>query len=157
MRPDLTFAELRGNIATRLEKIDSFDAIVMAGAALDRLGEEPELVDVMSVEQMVPQVGQGALAIECRVADSVAIAGLAMISHPESLRLFECERSFLRELGGDCSMPAGAHAVLVGDTISLTGFLASEELSHSHQISVTGTNGSALGTNLAIDLRARLG
>lgn len=157
LRPDLTFAELRGNIATRLEKIDSFDAIVMAGAALDRLGEEPELVDVMSVEQMVPQVGQGALAIECRVADSVAIAGLAMISHPESLRLFECERSFLRELGGDCSMPAGAHAVLVGDTISLTGFLASEELSHSHQISVTGTNGSALGTNLAIDLRARLG
>jgi hydroxymethylbilane synthase len=157
LRPDLTFDELRGNIPTRLEKADSFDAIVMACAALDRLGEEPEVVDMMSVEQMVPQAGQGALAIECRVADPVAIAGLAVISHPESLRMFECERSFLRELGGDCSLPAGAHAVLVGDTISLTGFLGSEDLRDSRQVSVTGTNGSELGTNLAIDLRARLG
>jgi hydroxymethylbilane synthase len=121
------------------------------------LGEDPEVVDTMSVEQMVPQVGQGALAIECRAIDSVAIAGLAKIGHSESLSLFECERAFLRELGGDCSLPAGAHAVLDGDTISLTGFLASEDLSRSHQSSVTGTNSSELGTNLAIDLSARLG
>jgi len=156
LRPDLVFDELRGNIATRLEKIVHFDAIVMAAAALERLGEEPAVVDPMTADQMVPQVGQGALAIECRADDGVAIDALAAIDHRASRRVFECERAFLRELGGDCSLPAGAFAVLDHDDLVLTGFLASEDLTTSHQVTVTGNHGPTLGTDLARDLRSRL-
>lgn len=156
LRPDLNFAELRGNIATRLEKADDFDAIVMAAAALERLREEPEIVDVMSVTDMVPQVGQGALAIECRSTDSAVVSGLAMITHADSQRVFECEQSFLRELGGDCSLPAGAHATVTADGLSLTGFLASEDLTTSNQLTVTGASGPELGVGLASRLRALL-
>jgi len=156
LRPDLAFDELRGNIATRLDKISTFDAIVMAAAGLERLGEEPAVVDVMSATQMVPQVGQGTLAIECRCADTRAIDALSMITHDESRRVFECERAFLRELGGDCSLPAGAHGTLTDNSFSLTGFLASEDLTTSHQVTVTGTNGPELGAGLANELRDRI-
>jgi len=156
LRPDLVFDELRGNIATRLEKLVDFDAVVMAAAALERLGENPTIVDVMTPSQMVPQVGQGSLAAECRADDTATIAALATINHAESRQVFECERAFLRELGGDCSLPAGAHAVLQGDVLSLTGFLASEDLTTSHQTTVTGAEGPLLGTALAQDLRDRL-
>jgi len=157
LRPDLVFDELRGNIATRLEKIVQFDAIVMAAAALERLGEDPAIVDTMSASQMVPQVGQGALAIECLTDDADVTAALAAINHAESRRTFECEREFLRELGGDCSLPAGAHAVLDGEQISLTGFLASEDLMTSHQLTVTSHGAHlTLGTELAATLRSHL-
>ncbi|MCL4119060.1 UNVERIFIED_CONTAM: hypothetical protein GTU68_037971 [Idotea baltica] len=157
LRPDLQFDELRGNIATRLDRVADFDAIVMAAAALERLELQPADVDVMPPEHMVPQVGQGALAIECRVADDVATTALAAITHAESQAVFECERAFLRELGGDCSLPAGAHAVVTPDGFALTGFLASEDLTTSHQITAVGSDGPALGTGLAIELRSRLG
>ncbi len=157
LRPDLTFDELRGNIATRLDKAADFDAIVMAAAGIERLGESPAVVDSMTVDQMVPQVGQGALAVECRADDEAARTGLAAISHGHSQRIFECERAFLRELGGDCSLPAGAHGRLIEDTIMLTGFLASEDLDRSFQVTVTGTDGPALGRDLAVELRNRLG
>jgi len=157
LRSDLEFRELRGNIGTRLEKAAEFDAIVMAAAALERLGEAPAVVEVMSAEQLVPQVGQGALAIECRVEDTEVLAALAVIDHPASNRVFRCERAFLRELGGDCSLPAGAHAVIKGDELALTGFLASEDLQTSHQLMVEGADGEELGRSLAGDLRRRLG
>ena len=156
LRPDLRFDELRGNIATRLDKAASFDAIVMAAAALERLGVIPSILDTMSVEQMVPQVGQGALAIECLTDDDTTMQALAAIRDDTSQRIFECERAFLRELGGDCSLPAGAHGVLIDGAISLTGFLASEDLQTSHQQTVTGADGEALGQRLAIDLRSRI-
>lgn len=156
LRPDLQFDELRGNIATRLDKLADFDAIVMAAAALERLELHPDTVDVIGVEQMVPQVGQGALAIECRRHDGDTSAALAAITHAESHAVFECERAFLRELGGDCSLPAGAHAMVTSTGYSLTGFLASEDLATSHQLTATGSDGPALGTELAIELRSRL-
>jgi len=156
LRPDLQFDELRGNIATRLDRLGDFDAIVMAAAALDRLDLHPDEVDVMSTEQMVPQVGQGTLAIECRADHAGAIDALAAITHAESKALFESERAFLLELGGDCTLPAGACATTVDGGFSITGFLASEDLSTSHQITVTGPNGPALGTSLAGELRSLL-
>jgi hydroxymethylbilane synthase len=136
--------------------VGDFDAIVMAAAALERLQLTPDPVDVMAVERMVPQVGQGALAIECRVNDASAVSGLAAITHAESHAVFECERAFLIELGGDCSLPAGAHARLTRGGYSLTGFLASEDLLTSHQVTVTGSDGPSLGTDLAVELRSRL-
>jgi hydroxymethylbilane synthase len=70
--------------------------------------------------------------------------------------VFECERAFLTELGGDCSLPAGAYARLTRGGYSLTGFLASEDLQTSHQVTVTGSDGPSLGTDLAVELRSRL-
>lgn len=128
-RPDLRFSELRGNIATRLAKAPAFDAIVMAKAALDRLepalranATMPAIVDVLDPAVMTPQVGQGALAIECRAGDDV-MHQLVAIEHGPSRRAVDAERAFLAELGGDCSLPAGAYATLVGDDIQITGVL----------------------------------
>jgi len=133
-RPDLRFSELRGNIATRLAKASAYDAIVMAKAALDRLepqlranGTMPAIIDTLDPAVMTPQVGQGALAIECRAGDEV-VHRLAMIEHRASRRAVDAERAFLAELGGDCTLPAGAFATLLGDDIQITGVLCA-----SHQ------------------------
>ena len=126
LRPDLIFAELRGNIATRLNKAAAFDAIVMAAAALDRLGLSPQPLDVLEPEVFVPQVGQGAIAVECRADDRAVLEGLLAIEHQPSRRAVDAERAFLAELGGDCSLPAGAHATSgPASPLELTGLLAS--------------------------------
>ncbi len=126
LRPDLVFAELRGNIGTRLAKAGEHTAIVMAAAALDRLGESPPVVDRLGVDVFVPQVAQGALVVECRADGAEAVrALLAAIEHRPSRRAVDAERAFLAELGGDCDLPAGAHARPDGDELVLTGMLAS--------------------------------
>lgn len=127
-RPDLRFSELRGNIATRLDKLADHDAIVMAAAALDRLALDPPIVDRIDPTVMVPQVAQGALAIECRADDAETIAMLRRIEHEPTRRVVDAERAFLHELGGDCDLPAGAHGVLLdGDDgeVELVGMLSS--------------------------------
>ncbi len=127
-RPDLVFSELRGNIQTRLEKLESggFDAIVMAAAAIDRLELDLSTpVDRLDPAIMLPQVAQGALAIECRADDTETIAVLRAIQHADTRRVVDTERAFLNELGGDCDLPAGAHATLGDDGIEITGMLAS--------------------------------
>lgn len=156
LRSDLDFHELRGNIATRLAKATDFDAIVMAAVALERLGMFPEIVEEIPAAQMVPQVGQGALAIECRANDEATRTSLQTIDHADSHRVFLCEQAFLRELGGDCSLPAGAHAELVGNELTISGFLASEDLCDSRQQQLSGTDGQALGQQLAMQLRLAL-
>ncbi len=125
-RPDLAFVELRGNIATRLNKATAFDAIVMAAVALKRLGLEPDVLDVLEPEVFVPQVGQGAIAVECRADDRAVLETLRAIEHGPSRRTVDAERAFLTELGGDCSLPAGAHATTgAAGALELTGLLAS--------------------------------
>lgn len=125
-RPDLAFAELRGNIATRLNKAAAFDAIVMAAAALQRLGLEPDVLDVLEPDVFVPQVGQGAIAVECRADDRAVLETLLAMEHGPSRRAIDAERAFLAELGGDCSLPAGAHAgEAPGGGLELTGLVAS--------------------------------
>ena len=125
-RPDLAFAELRGNIATRLNKAATFDAIVMAAVALQRLGLEPDVLDVLEPDVFVPQVGQGAIAVECRADDRAVLETLLAVEHGPSRRAVDAERAFLAELGGDCSLPAGAHASTGRDgSLELTGLLAS--------------------------------
>lgn len=126
LRPDLTFAGLRGNMATRLEKAAGFDAIVVAVAALDRLGYSDRIDEVLEPSTLLPQVGQGALAVECRVDDEATLAALAAVEHAPSRRAVDAERSFLAELGGDCDLPAGAFAVVDGDgSIAVEGLVAS--------------------------------
>ena len=126
MRPNLAFAELRGNIATRLERAAAFDAIVMAAVALKRLGLKPPVIEVLEPDVFVPQVGQGAIAVECRADDRAVLEALLAIEHEPSRRAVDAERAFLAELGGDCSLPAGAHATTgSASTLELTGLLAS--------------------------------
>jgi len=130
LRSDLRFVELRGNIHTRLGKVPEGGAIVMAMAALEVLGMVDELagttpVDPMPVDEMVPQVGQGAVAVECRMDDAAARNALAVIDDPATRQAVECERAFLAELGSGCSLPVGAHAVLLdGGGLQLRTFLA---------------------------------
>lgn len=126
LRPDLTFTGLRGNIPTRLAKAADHDAIVVAAVALERLGLAGRIAEILSTSAMVPQVGQGALAIECRDDDHDTRTRLASIEHAPSRRAVDAERAFLAELGGDCDLPAGAHGVVAaGGTIRLDGLLAS--------------------------------
>ncbi|WP_420639800.1 hydroxymethylbilane synthase [Candidatus Poriferisocius sp.] len=156
LRPDLAFAELRGNIGTRLAKAASYDAVVMAKAALDRLGERPPVVDVLDCEVMVPQVGQGALAVECRRDDDRARSLLAAIEEPTTRRAVDAERSFLATLGGDCLLPAGAHATVEGTTVTMRAVLADHPDGRCRTAEGVGEDGVALGRGLAERLLAEV-
>ncbi|MGI8756472.1 MAG: hydroxymethylbilane synthase [Acidimicrobiales bacterium] len=162
-RPDLAFAELRGNMATRLTKVPQGGAIVVAAVALQRLGLADRIDDALDVDVMVPQAGQGALGVECRVDDDATIALLAAVEHRSSRRRVDAERAFLAELGGDCDLPAGAHANLPGvvddDGLVLRAFLATDgtaEARHARHIA-SGDDPVALGTSVARHLRTALG
>lgn len=109
IRPDLNFAELRGNIQTRLSKVPADGAIVMAVAALHILEMQDQIAEVMAADAMVPAVGQGCVAVECRTDDVVATSIVTTIDHGPSRRAVVAERSFLAELGSGCSLPIGAH------------------------------------------------
>jgi len=142
LRPDLTFTGLRGNMATRLRAVGTggVAAVVVAKAALDRLRWSPgdgTPVEVLDPEVMIPQVGQGVLAVECRADDDVTRQALAVIDDRDIRALVTAERAFLSELGGGCTLPVGAHASFVAagpestagvdhrGPIGLTGMLAS--------------------------------
>ena len=135
LRPDLTFTGLRGNLATRLAAVGTgpVAAVVVAKAATDRLDWSPPdgmTVQVLGPEQMLPQVGQGALAVECRVDDGPTRAALATIDDPAVGPLLRSERAFLAELGGGCTLPVGAYAVWSGSgapSILLTAMMASAD------------------------------
>ena len=126
VRPDLTFAELRGNMTTRLERARDHDAIVVAAVALQRLGLDDAIAEVLPTRVLLPQVAQGALAVECRSDDDATLRSLRAIEHEPSRRAVDAERAFLTELGGDCNMPAGALATIGADgAVALEGMLAS--------------------------------
>lgn len=124
-RPDLTFADLRGNIDTRIAAAERHGAVVVALAALERLGRAGEVAEVLGPDLVLPQAGQGALAVECRADDEATRGLLAAIDHGPSHRALDAERGFLAELGGDCDLPAGALAELEDDGVGVTGVLAS--------------------------------
>ena len=115
LRADLTFASLRGNIDTRLAKASRYDAIVVAAAALERLGRRPEVCEVLDPSVMLPQVAQGALAVEAREGDEAVLAALAVVDHPPSRLVVEAERAYLAEIGGGCDLPVAAHATVGPD------------------------------------------
>jgi hydroxymethylbilane synthase len=126
LRPDLTFGELRGNIPTRLEKAAQFDAVVVAAAALDRLGVADRITERLAPSLLLPQVGQGALAVECRADDAETLAVLGAIDDPDAHAEVTAERAFLAALGGGCSLPCGALAHRGADgSLALDALLAS--------------------------------
>jgi hydroxymethylbilane synthase len=122
-RPDLTFADLRGNIGTRLDKASQHDAIVVAVAALERLERMDVVSEILEPTVVLPQVGQGALAVECRpdVADL-----LSVLDDTPTRRCVDAERAWLATLGGGCDLPAGAYATIEPDeSLRLRAMLAS--------------------------------
>jgi hydroxymethylbilane synthase len=129
LRPDLRIEPLRGNLDTRLRKLDEggYDAIVLAAAGLKRLGLEARIRAYFSVEEMIPCAGQGALGLELR-ADAAALkASLAGLRHAPTWLATQAERAVSRSLGGSCSMPLAAHAQWVGDQLLLTVALGHAE------------------------------
>jgi hydroxymethylbilane synthase len=108
-RRDLRFVELRGNIHTRLDKVPDGGAIVMAVAALEVLGLTNRIAEVLDPSEFVPAVGQGCVAVECRVDDRSTRQALRTIDHDATRRAVTIERAFLAELGSGCALPVGAH------------------------------------------------
>ncbi|KIE51770.1 MAG: hydroxymethylbilane synthase [Acidimicrobiales bacterium] len=149
LRPDLKFQELRGNIETRLLRVDDVDAILVAKAALDRLGLNPEQMDVLPVSILLPQVGQGALAIECRNEDFEVIQMLKGIEDQKVRSLVDTERAFLAEIGSGCSLPVAAHAVLEKEKILLKASIASKDGTTLLKAEDIGVDGNQLGINMA--------
>jgi hydroxymethylbilane synthase len=127
LRPDLTIVDLRGNLDTRLRKLDEgeFQAIILAGAGLHRLGLHQRITSLFSAQEMIPAIGQGALGIEVRQDDQELLDGLAFLHHRETALTVAAERAFLLRLEGGCQVPIGAHATLANDTLTLTGLVAS--------------------------------
>lgn len=149
LRPDLRFVGLRGNMQTRLAKAAGHDAIVVAATALDRLELADRIAERLTVEQVLPQVAQAALAVECREDDAELRSLLAGIEDPESRRCVDAERAFLAELGGDCSLPAAAHATIVGGRIQVQGLLAAVD--GSTVLRHTGPDGAEVARLLLAD------
>jgi hydroxymethylbilane synthase len=151
-RPDLVFAELRGNVDTRLEKAAAHDAIVVAAAALDRLGLGARASERLDLELMLPMVAQGALAVECRADDEGGRERLAAIDDPEAHTAVRAERAFLAQLGGGCSLPCAAYATVLDDHIAVDGLLASLDGRVVVRRTAAGTDPEAVGRAVAQDV-----
>ncbi|MBO8172520.1 MAG: hydroxymethylbilane synthase [Bacillaceae bacterium] len=159
-RPDFQIKPVRGNVGTRLRKLEEedYDAIILAAAGMERLNwDEKVITQYLPVEISLPAVGQGALAVECREDDHTLLELLAQLNHPLTQLTVEAERAFLHTLEGGCQVPIGAYATLSGDPtgdyqIHLTGFVASPDGSELLKESMTGREPGKLGKDLAASL-----
>jgi hydroxymethylbilane synthase len=158
IRPDLRFAELRGNVPTRVERAADFDAVVLALAALTRLELGDRVAEVLPIELMLPMVGQGALAVECRAADVSTVERLAAIDDIGAHRAVDAERGFLAELGGGCTMPCGAYATATADGgLCVDALLAAVDGSSVLRTTRAGADGPAAGRAAARHILDDLG
>ncbi|MFM6355535.1 MAG: hydroxymethylbilane synthase [Planktothrix sp.] len=155
--PHLEFKDIRGNLNTRLQKLDDgeYDAIILAVAGLTRLGMSDRIHQVIAPEISLHAVGQGALGIECREGDSDILEIIKVLEHTPTAQRCYAERAFLRELEGGCQVPIGVNTVINGDQLTLTGMVASLDGKRLIKDSVTGnaTDAEALGIQLAHQLK----
>lgn len=126
IRPDIEFLPIRGNVGTRMEKAlgEDYDGAVLAAAGINRLGRQGEITEFLSTEVCIPDVGQGALAIEARQDDQEILDMLGMIDHPPTSITVKAERAFLAAMGGGCTVPVAAHVVLDGEMLKLSAMAA---------------------------------
>jgi hydroxymethylbilane synthase len=150
-RPDVRTESLRGNVDTRLRKAmdGRYDAIILAGAGLTRLGLDNHVTEWLSLDGMLPAPGQGALAVQCRLDDRETLDLLAALEDKATLKAVTAERAFLSGLGGGCSVPVAAYAKVEGKTILLTGLVISEDGKKAIHVKRTGTDANLLGNELA--------
>lgn len=155
--PHLTFKDVRGNVNTRLAKLDAgeYDAIILAVAGLQRLGMSDRLHQIIPDHISLHAVGQGALGIECRSDDPEVLALLKALEHEPTRDRCLAERALLRELEGGCQVPIGVNTKIEGDTLTLTGMVASLDGQHLIKETMTGKPSDAeqLGRELATRLR----
>jgi hydroxymethylbilane synthase len=155
--PHLTFKDVRGNVNTRLAKLDSgeYDAIILAVAGLQRLDMSDRIHQVIPDEISLHAVGQGALGIECRAEDPEILDLLKALEHPETRDRCYAERAFLRELEGGCQVPIGVNTKIENDLLTLTGMVASLDGKTLLKDTISGLPSQAekLGQELAVSLR----
>ena len=159
LRPDLVLKDLRGNIDTRLRKLDSgeFDALVLAAAGLRRLGLSERIDASIATDELLPAVGQGALGLEARADDERTIRLAAQLDHPPTRAACAAERALLRQFGAGCQVPIAAHATVLGHGLWLEGLVADASGGVVLKESVEGNAGEAevLGERLGLKLQAR--
>tara|TARA_Y100000588_G_scaffold119321_1_gene130644 strand:- start:1613 stop:2110 length:498 start_codon:yes stop_codon:yes gene_type:complete len=150
-RPDLDVVEIRGNVDTRIRKVDegTYDAVVLATAGLLRLGLEDRISEKLDVQEFPPAPGQGALAVQMRDEDSELHRVVKSLDDPDARVTSGAERAFLRGLGGGCALPVGAHAWREYDQLRLLGFVGSNNGGPSLRAEVKGGDPEALGEKLA--------
>jgi hydroxymethylbilane synthase len=157
--PHLTFKDVRGNVNTRLAKLDAgeYDAIVLAVAGLQRLGMAERIHQVIPAEISLHAVGQGALGIECRGDDAEVLNLLKVLEDPDTRDRCLAERAFLRQLEGGCQVPIGVNTQIEDEQLTLTGMVASLDGQQLLKDSLTGprTEAEALGQRLAEQLRGQ--
>lgn len=159
LRPDLEILDLRGNVNTRLKKLDDgqYDAIILAAAGLIRLGFNERITQFIETDVSLPAIGQGAVGIECRSDDERVNALLAPLNDPATRTRVLAERAMNNRLEGGCQVPIAGHATLDGDTISLRGLVGQPDGSEMIRGEVSGAANDAetLGVSLADDLLSR--
>jgi len=140
LRPDLVISPIRGNVETRIKKIEqeNLDGIILAAAGLNRLGLHDKIAYLFPVEEMVPAIGQGALAIEIRTDDESTRRIVEPVDDPATRSCTLAERRFLHEMGGGCDVPMGAHASIENDKATFTAFVAGPR---SLQVARTSSQG----------------
>ncbi len=162
LRPAVITRSLRGNIDTRLRKAleKQYDAIILAGAGLIRLGLEQHVTEWLPLDVMRPAPGQGALAVQCRVDDALTLDLIAALEDDDTRKAVTAERQFLLGLGGGCATPVAANAVVIGDRpvdgnragsslIQLTGLVISLDGKKAVKVTGAGTDAEILGKELA--------
>jgi hydroxymethylbilane synthase len=159
LRPDISVVTFRGNVDTRLKKLDDgvVDATLLALAGLKRLGREAAATAVLEVDAFLPAVGQGAIGIEVRAADRRTRDLLAKINHTETLTALRTERAFLAVLDGSCRTPIAGHAQIEGGNILFRGMILRPDGSETHETARRGAipDGAALGADAARELKTR--
>ena len=160
-RPDLRVSPLRGNVETRLRKLEAgeVDATLLALAGLKRLGLVEHATDIMSVDEFLPAVAQGAIGIEIREDDSHIREIVARIDHADTSIAIACERAFLAALDGSCKTPIAGHATIAGNAVQFRGLIARPDGEAAHDICGTGARKDAatIGTDAGRALKHRAG
>jgi len=156
LRPDLVVVPLRGNVDTRLSRLDegTLDGILLACAGLDRLGLAARISEVLEQEVFVPAVGQGVIGIECAAGDAASHATVAALNDVPTASRLAAERAFAERLHGSCHSPIAAHAAIRGETLALAGFVGSPDGREAYRDRVSGpvSEAAALGLALAAQI-----
>jgi hydroxymethylbilane synthase len=159
LRPDISVVTFRGNVDTRLRKLDDgvVDATLLALAGLKRLGREAAATAVLDIDAFLPAVGQGAIGIEVRAADARTRELVARINHPDTLTALGAERAFLAVLDGSCRTPIAGHARVVAGALSFRGMILRPDGSEAHETSRAGAAADAaeLGAEAGRELKSR--
>lgn len=161
LRPDISVVTFRGNVDTRLKKLDDgvVDATLLALAGLKRLGREAAATAILEIDAFLPAVGQGAIGIEAREADTRTRELLTRINHTETLRAIRTERAFLAVLDGSCRTPIAGHARIEEGEVSFRGMILRPDGSETHETARRGAihDSATLGADAARELKGRAG